>query len=119
VSALSEEEQAVIILAGFAADRHYDGDNVSWKEARDRKRYKSDSWKLDRLLLRYLPRDLSDEDDEIIDQPVDAWLFTTKSLVADPAHWRAITALAEKLNEVHEVNGEEAMTIIDRHLNAT
>jgi hypothetical protein len=119
VSALSEEKQAVIILAGFAADCHYDGDNVDWKEARDSRRYKSDSCKLDRLLQCRMPIDLADEDDEIIDRPLDEWLLTTMAFVADPAHWQAITALAEKLDQLHELSGEEAMAIIDPHLNGT
>jgi hypothetical protein len=113
---LCDEDQAVIILAGFTADCHHDACTADWRECRSSNEYASDSRKLDVILKRCLPVDHCEDDDEIIDRPIENWLARTKRLVADPAYWRAITALAGRLDTAHHMTGKDATAIICQQL---
>lgn len=112
------EDRAVIFLAGFAAEHHHNPDAVNWHEFRCALRYGKDRTELDAVMQCCLPDDLAEENQEAeLDKLIMREFERTKQLIAKSAHWRAITALSERLfQEPHQLTGDEAMEIIDGEL---
>ena len=118
---LSDKDEALICVAGFAAEDKYISENggtpKSWADFQEDKRYYSDRKCARNAIAPSLPSELSEDDDgEAEDELVRCELAGAKHLVAKSAHWHAISVLADKLYESHEVDGKAAMEIIDAYL---
>ncbi len=103
-------DEAVILLAGFAADHYRDPNSVNWDSFCNDDRYASDRNKLDAVLGHCVP---ADADDNFLDTIIKPELCRARWIVEQLVYWDAIRTVATRLAEVEEMTGQEAMKIID------
>ncbi|CAA6603785.1 hypothetical protein MTBLM1_130037 [Rhodospirillaceae bacterium LM-1] len=115
---LITESESVIVLAGFAAEQHYNPKGFIFDKdflKSGCKKYASDRKSLDKLLQKLCESEIvnNPDDDCILDRAAAPLFDEAKRLVATPSHWRAIESLAEKLCVSLHVTGKIAMETID------
>ena len=116
---LNGENQALVCLAGFAAECEYrqraGEPPKGWNEFKENDRYYCDR-RCARKAVEPCLSPEEDDDGEYQDGLIKRELARAQQLIAKPAYWQAVIELANKLIATRTVDGTTAMMIIDAQL---